>query len=101
NYNPKKRYPKSILTYNARAKECNNVNRVHPTQKPVDLFEYLIKTYTLEGQVVLDNCLGSGTTAVAAINTNRNFIGIEREPDYVAIANQRIADALKAKEQSE
>ena len=89
-YNPKKRYPKTILTYNARAKECNNVNRVHPTQKPVDLFEYLIKTYTNEGETVLDNCMGSGTTAIAALNTNRSFIGIEKEKEYVDIANDRI-----------
>lgn len=69
----------------------------HPTQKPVALFEYLIRTYTNEGETVLDNCLGSGTTAVAAINTNRNFIGIEREPDYVAIAQRRIDEALAQK----
>lgn len=73
-------------------------NHAHPTQKPVALFEYLIKTYTNEGDTVLDNCLGSGTTAVAAINTNRNFIGIEREAEYVAIGKQRISDAVQAKE---
>lgn len=71
----------------------------HPTQKPVALFEYLIRTYSNEGEIVLDNCLGSGTTAVAAINTGRQFIGIEREQDYVTIANQRIIDAYKAKEE--
>lgn len=70
----------------------NERNNVHPTQKPVALFEYLIRTYTVEGDVILDNCIGSGTTAVAAINTNRQYIGIEREPEYVAIANQRISD---------
>ena len=86
------KYPKSVLKFNCESTK----NRKHPTQKPVALFEYLIKTYTDEGAVILDNCLGSGTTAVAAINTNRNFIGIEREPDYVAIANQRISDALTA-----
>lgn len=85
-------YPTSII-------EFSNAKRgVHPTQKPIALFEYLIKTYTNEGEVVLDNCLGSGTTAVAAINTNRQFIGIEREQEYVDIANKRIADALTAKE---
>lgn len=87
------RYPKHLI-------EFSNANRngvVHPTQKPVALFEYLIRTYTNEGEVVLDNTIGSGTTAVAAINTGRQFIGIEREPEYVAIANQRIADALTAK----
>ena len=71
---------------------------LHPTQKPVALFEYLIRTYTNPGEIVLDNCLGSGTTAVAAINTDRQFIGIEREPDYVEIANNRIAEATKLKE---
>ena len=63
---------------------------VHPTQKPVPLFEYLIKTYTNEGETVLDNCMGSGTTAIAASNTNRTFIGIEKEKEYVDIANERI-----------
>ena len=91
NYNPKKRYPKTILTYNARAKECNNVNRVHPTQKPVDLFEYLIKTYTNEGETVLDNCMGSGTTAIACMNTNRNYIGFELDEDYYELASKRIS----------
>ena len=64
---------------------------IHPTQKPVALFEYLIKTYTNEGDLVLDNCIGSGTTAVAAINTGRNFIGIELNKEYCEIAKKRIA----------
>ena len=64
----------------------------HPTQKPVALFEYLIKTYTNEGDLVLDNCIGSGTTAIACINTNRHFIGIEKEQKYVDIANKRIKE---------
>ncbi len=71
---------------------------LHPTQKPVALFEYLIRTYTNEGEIVLDNCIGSGTTAVAAINTNRQFIGIEKEPEYVEIGNRRIAEAMAEKE---
>lgn len=62
----------------------------HPTQKPVPLFEYLIKTYTNEGETVLDNCMGSGTTAIACINTNRNFIGFEKEEKYYNIATERI-----------
>lgn len=65
-------YPTQVLTFGREGKT------VHPTQKPVALFEYLIRTYTNEGETILDNCIGSGTTAVAAINTNRNFIGIER-----------------------
>jgi site-specific DNA-methyltransferase (adenine-specific) len=74
------------------------LNKLHPTEKPVALFEYLIKTYTNENEVVLDNCIGSGTTAVAAINTNRQFIGIERETEYVEIANKRINEALAQRE---
>jgi len=63
----------------------------HPTQKPVTLFEYLIKTYTNERDLILDNCIGSGTTAMACKNTNRNFIGIEKEKQYVDIANKRLS----------
>lgn len=85
-------YPNSLLSV------PNEKKTQHPTQKPVALFEYLIRTYTNEGEVVLDNCLGSGTTAVAAINTGRQFIGIEREQEYVDIANKRIADAIATKE---
>lgn len=82
-----KRYPINLLTYS----KSNHADMLyHPTQKPVALFEYLIKTYTNEGDVILDNCIGSGTTAVAAANTNRNFIGIERESEYVTIARQRV-----------
>lgn len=66
---------------------------VHPTQKPVALCEYLIKTYTKEGEWVLDNTMGSGTTGVACVNTNRNFIGIEQDEKYFAIAEKRIGDA--------
>lgn len=64
---------------------------LHPTQKPVALFEYLVKTYTNEGDVVLDNCMGSGTTAIACINTNRNYIGFELDETYFNLANERIA----------
>jgi len=82
------RYPSSVQLFR------NPNNRgVHPTQKPVTLFEYLIKTYTNEGDLVLDNCIGSGTTAVACIKTNRNFIGIEIIKKYVDIANKRINEA--------
>ena len=65
---------------------------IHPTQKPIALCEYLIKTYTNEGELVLDNCIGSGTTAVAAINTQRNYIGFELDKDYFDIANKRIEE---------
>ena len=70
----------------------DNANKgVHPTQKPVALFEYLIKTYTNEGDLVLDNAAGSGTTGVACKNLNRNFILIEKEPEYIEIINKRLA----------
>ena len=81
-----KKYPKSILDFsNAYQK-----GKVHPTQKPVPLFEYLIKTYTDEGETVLDNCIGSGTTAIACLNTERNFIGFELNKEYFEIAQNRI-----------
>ena len=80
------RYPTSIKRF------PRDNNKIHPTQKPVALFEYLIKTYTQPGEIVLDNCIGSGTTAIAAINTGRFFIGIEKEEKYVEIARKRIAE---------
>lgn len=67
----------------------------HPTQKPVSLLEYLIKTYTNEGEIVLDNCMGSGSTGVACINTGRDFIGFELDEGYFQIAQQRIKQAMK------
>ena len=79
------RYPSSVQ----KLSNGNNGN-VHPTQKPVALFEYLIKTYTNEGDVVLDNCAGSGTTAIACLNTNRNYILMEKEQKYYDIINDRI-----------
>lgn len=82
-------YPKTIIHFPNAKSEAN-----HPTQKPVALFEYLIRTYTNEGDLVLDNCIGSGTTAIACINTNRNFIGIELESKYVDIANKRLAQKV-------
>ena len=72
---------------------CSNASqkgKVHPTQKRVELLEYLIKTYTNEGETVLDNCMGSGSTGVACVNTNRNFIGIELDENYFKIAKERI-----------
>ena len=88
------KYPDSIIEISAQSKECNNVNRVHSTQKPIELLEYLIKTYTNEGETVLDNCMGSGSTMVACKNTNRNGIGIELEEEYFNIAVNRIYGAL-------
>jgi DNA modification methylase len=80
------RYPRSVMTFNTQA-------GLHPTQKPVALMEYLIRTYTNEGETVLDNCMGSGTTGVACVNTCRNFIGIEQDSGYFEIASKRIAGA--------
>ena len=68
---------------------------LHPTQKPVALLEYLIKTYTNEGETVLDNCMGSGSTGVACINTNRNFIGYELNEKYFEIAERRINECIE------
>ena len=84
--NDGKRYPVDIIKF-------NNDRGLHPTQKPVELLEYLIKTYTNEGEIVLDNCMGSGTTGVACVNTNRNFIGIELDGGYFEIAKSRISEA--------
>lgn len=95
NYDPKKRYPKNIIKYSKYNAECNQLNRIHPTQKPIYVCEYLIKTYTQEGDLILDNCIGSGTTAIAALKTNRDFIGIEKEEKYVQVANQRIQAFLR------
>ena len=81
------RYPTDVVYF----KTAESEGKVyHSTQKPAALFEYLIKTYTDEGEIVLDNCMGSGTTAVACLNTNRNFIGFEKEEKYYNIANERI-----------
>lgn len=78
-------YPKSILEFG-----FSNINNLHPTQKPVHLLEYLIKTYTQENETVLDFTMGSGSTGVAAKNTNRKFIGIELDEKYFEIAKERI-----------
>lgn len=80
-------YPSSLLPV------AKDHNKVHPTQKPVALMEYLIRTYTSEGDTVLDNCMGSGTTGVACVNTGRKFVGIERDSKYFEIARSRIATA--------
>lgn len=83
-----KRYPRDVIKFS----NSNRTNgaALHPTQKPVALLEYLIRTYTNDGETVLDNCFGSGSTGVACVNTNRNFIGIELDQSYFDIAKQRI-----------
>ena len=81
-----KKYPKSILTFPRPASS----KMLHPTEKPVELLEYLIKTYSNENDVILDNCMGSGSTGVAALNTNRRFIGIELDKKYFNTAKDRL-----------
>lgn len=76
-------------------KIINNDRGLHPTQKPVALMEYLIKTYTIEGEIVLDFTMGSGTTAIACLNTKRNFIGIEKDENYFKLAKERILNRYK------
>lgn len=82
------RLPKRII-------EFKQQRGLHPTQKPVDLFEYLIQTFSNEGDLILDNCMGSGTTAIAAINTKRNFIGFELDRSFYKVARKRIREARK------
>ena len=86
-----------IMVQNS-SNQFTNKYTYHDTQKPVALFKYLIKTYTNEGDLVLDNCIGSGTTAVACKLLGRNFIGIEINPDYVEIANRRLANTYRQME---
>ena len=86
----KDKFPTSMLKYHKDKAECNGTKRVHPTQKPLPLMEYLIKTYTNQGETVLDFTMGSGSTGVAAKNLNRNFIGIEQDEKYFNIAKDRI-----------
>lgn len=88
-YNPDFVQPSDILEFNVVP---NRSGKLHPTQKPVELLEYLIRTYSNENDIVLDNCMGSGSTGVACINTNRSFIGIELDNNYYEIAKKRIED---------
>jgi site-specific DNA-methyltransferase (adenine-specific) len=93
-YDPKLRYPRSVLKFSRRTK---GHKKWHPTQKPVALLEYLIKTYTNEGETVLDNTMGSGSTGVACVNTDREFIGIEIVPRYFKMAEERIENARRSR----
>ena len=86
-------YPKHLLNFS----NASQKNKLHPTQKPVKLLEYLIRTYTKENEVVLDNCMGSGSTGVACVNTKRNFIGIELDENYFNIAKNRINKTVENK----
>ena len=87
-----KRFPLTVLCFCGENKRRTQ----HPTQKPIALLEWLIKTYSNEGETVLDNCMGSGSTGIACINTGRNFIGIELDKDYFAIAKKRIEENEQA-----
>jgi len=91
-YDSTERFPRSVQVFPSDKQKSS----FHPTQKPVALMEYLIRTYTNPGDTVLDNTMGSGTTGVACVNTGREFIGIERDPEYFAIAQKRIGEALMA-----
>lgn len=88
-------YPDNYLFYKTPVK------RYHPTQKPTDLLEYLIRTYTNPGETVLDNCMGSGSTGVACVNTRRDFIGIELEEKYFNIAKERIENVRNSLEHAD
>lgn len=88
-YDSTERYPTSVLMF----KKDIQKEALHPTQKPVALLEWLIKSYTNEGDIVLDNCMGSGSTGVACVNTNRDFIGMELDKEYFQIAKERIENA--------
>ena len=81
-----KRYPRSVLYF----KTAEDEGKLHPTQKPIALYEYLIRTYSNEGDTILDPCMGSGTTGAACMNTNRQFIGIENDEQYFHIATNRL-----------
>jgi site-specific DNA-methyltransferase (adenine-specific) len=85
-----KRYPLNLIKFNSKKKEVSHNKRLHPTQKPVELLEYLIKTYTNPKDLVLDFTMGSGSTGVACRNTDRRFIGIELDENYYKIAKKRI-----------
>ena len=98
-YDSDERYPRDVQTFNHTLTLPPSERNFHPTQKPVDLLEYLIKTYTNEGETVLDATIGSGSTAVACINTNRHFIGFETEEKFYEIANRRILEAQAKKSQ--
>jgi len=96
-YDSTERYPRDVLKF-AWDKQKS---RLHPTQKPVAANEYFIRTYTNEGDTVLDNCMGSGTTGIACINTNRDFIGIEKDEEYFLLAKNRIEQVSSDTPQAE
>ena len=84
------KYPDSVIEIGGQSKECNNVHRIHPTQKPLELMKYLIKTYSNEDDVVMDNCMGSNTTGLACKELNRQYIGIEKDKNYYDVSVSRV-----------
>ncbi len=84
------KYPDSVIEIGGQSKECNNVHRIHNTQKPLELMKYLIKTYSNEDDVVMDNCMGSNTTGLACKELNRQYIGIEKDKNYYDISVSRV-----------
>ena len=97
-HNTGNRYPTTVLDF---PQKWRRQDQLHPTQKPIPLLEYLIKTFSNEGDLVLDNCMGSGSTGVACKNTNRNFIGIELDKNYFEIAKNRIENTVVNTENKE
>lgn len=93
-YDIKKRYPTKIISISAKEKECNSKHKIHETQKPVSLGEYFIRTYSNEGDTILDNTMGVGSFGVAACNLNRNFVGIEQNEAFFNIAQQRLQEFM-------
>lgn len=89
-YDKTKRYPTKLIRFSSREAECNAHNKIHPAQKPVRMLEYLIQLYSNEDDVILDNCMGVGSTGVAAINLKRKFIGIEKNYEYFQYCKQRL-----------
>lgn len=85
------KHPTTIFNYNMANGECNNSKRIHPTQKPVALIEWLIESYSNEGDVILDSCSGVSSSAIACINTNRNYICIEKDDEYYNKSVERIS----------
>lgn len=94
-YDNTKRYPTNLFSLSKVLGECNNLNRVHPTQKPIPLLMNYIHTYSNQDDIILDFTMGSGSTGVACINTNRKFIGIELDDTYFEIAEKRISESLE------
>ena len=84
------KYPDSVIEIGGQSKECNNVHRIHNTQKPLELMKYLIKTYSNEDDVVMDNCMGSNTTGLACKELNRHYIGIEKDKNYYDVSVSRV-----------